>query len=381
VTRERAMERGKIWRHFDFWLMGAVTLLIIFGIAMIRSTTLTSIDTSLQQLTSRQILYTVIGAVLFFVVIAIDYRLWGALANTIYVALVGLLLLVEALAVTTFGAARWLDLGIIQFQPSELGKFLIVLTLANLVANRAEEISRLNFVLQTLIHVGVPVVLVFLQPDLSTAIIYGVVWFAIMWAAGLRWQHIAMFGTIMAIVLPLAFITIVETPSLSYMARRIIVFIFPDPTSPAYQDAAYNINQALISIGSGGWFGQGYGHGSQVQLRFLKVRHTDFIFSAISNEFGFVGALIVILLLAFIVYRIFRAGRLARDTFGSYVCYGIGAIILYQSFFNIGMNMKLLPVAGLPLPFVSYGGSSLWTFLFGIGLVESVILRQKQIEF
>jgi rod shape determining protein RodA len=381
VTREKAMERGKIWRHFDFWLMGAVTLLIIFGIAMIRSTTLTSIDTSLQELTSRQILYTVIGAFLFFIVIAIDYRLWGALANTIYITLMALLLLVEALAVAKFGAARWLDLGIIQFQPSELGKFLIVLTLGNLVASRSEEISRLNFIVQTLIHVGIPVVLIFLQPDLSTAIIYGVVWFAILWAAGLRWQHIALFGTITIIVLPLAFITIVETPGLSYMARRIIVFLLPDPSSPEYQDAAYNINQALISIGSGGWFGQGYGHGSQVQLRFLKVRHTDFIFSAISNEFGFVGALFVILLLAFVVYRIFRAGRLARDTFGSYVCYGVGAIILYQSFFNIGMNMKLLPVAGLPLPFVSYGGSSLWTFLFGIGLVESVILRQKQIEF
>jgi rod shape determining protein RodA len=381
VTREKAMERGKIWRHFDFWLMGAVTLLIIFGIAMIRSTTLTSIDTSLQELTNRQILYTIIGAFVFFAVIAIDYRLWGALSNTIYVTLMALLLLVETLAVAKFGAARWLDLGIIQFQPSELGKFLIVLTLGNLVASRAEEISRLNFVLQTLIHVGLPVVLIFLQPDLSTAIIYGVVWFAILWAAGLRWQHIALFGTITIIVLPLAFITIVETPGLSYMARRIIVFLLPDPSSPEYQDAAYNINQALISIGSGGWFGQGYGHGSQVQLRFLKVRHTDFIFSAISNEFGFVGALFVILLLAFVVYRIFRAGRLARDTFGSYVCYGVGAIILYQSFFNIGMNMKLLPVAGLPLPFVSYGGSSLWTFLFGIGLVESVILRQKQIEF
>ncbi|MEP7359019.1 MAG: FtsW/RodA/SpoVE family cell cycle protein, partial [Anaerolineales bacterium] len=133
--------------------------------------------------------------------------------------------------------------------------------------------------------------------------------------------------------------------------------------------------------GSGGWFGQGYGHGSQVQLRFLKVRHTDFIFSAVSNEFGFVGAVVVIVLLAFVIYRIFRAGQKARDRYGALICYGIGAIVLYQSFFNIGMNMNLLPVTGLPLPFVSYGGSSLWTFLFGIGLVESVVLRHKQIEF
>jgi rod shape determining protein RodA len=165
------------------------------------------------------------------------------------------------------------------------------------------------------------------------------------------------------------------------MADRIIHYAIPDQSSAAYQEAAYNINQALISIGSGGLFGEGYGQGIQVQLRVLKVRHNDFFFSAISNEFGFVGAVAVILLVAFVIYRIFRAGQLARDPFGSYICYGIGAIILYQSFFNIGMNMRLLPVSGLPLPFVSYGGSALWTFLFGIGLVESVVLRQKQIEF
>ena len=118
-----------------------------------------------------------------------------------------------------------------------------------------------------------------------------------------------------------------------------------------------------------------------MQLRFLKVRHTDFIFSSISNEFGFVGAVVTLLLLAFVVYRIFRAGQTARDPFGSYICYGVGAVLMYQSFFNIAMNMNLLPVSGIPLPFVSYGGSSLWTFLFGIGLVQSVILRHKQIEF
>jgi len=377
------MERGKIWRHFDFWLLGAVVLLIIFGIAMIRSTTLTSIDTDIQQLTSRQILFTFIGAVIVFGVSAIDYRFWGATANNIYILLIGLLLLVEVIGVESFGAKRWIDLPLIpiNLQPSELGKFLIVLTLGHYVATHAHQIGQFPILLRTLVHVGFPVALIFIEPDLSTAVIYAVIWFVILWSAGLRWRHIALFGGVTAVVVPLGLFAILEVAKFQYMAQRLIVHFIPDETSTAYQEAYYNINQALISIGSGGWFGQGYGHGTQVQLRFLKVRQTDFIFSSIANEFGFVGAVVVILLLAFVVYRIFRAGQFARDPFGSFICYGVGAILMYQSFFNIAMNMNLLPVSGIPLPFVSYGGSSLWTFLFGVGLVESVILRHKQIEF
>lgn len=375
------MEQGKIWRHFDFALLGGVALLIILGIAMIRSTTLTSIDPSIQQSTGRQIIYSIIGAVILIVVSAIDYRLWSSLSGGIYAVMIILLIVVQLIGLTTFGATRWIDFGFARLQPSELGKFLIALTLANTISNHTEEMGSLRFVIRTMIHVGVPILLIFIEPDLSTCIMYVVIWLVIMWAAGLRWQHLAIFGGATVAILPVGFLAILSTPSLSYQADRIIHFLIPDTSSSTYQDAAYNVQQALISIGSGGWFGQGYGHGSQVQLRFLKVRQTDFIFSAISNEFGFIGAIIIILLVAFVVYRIFRAGQMARDSFGSLLCYGVGSIILYQAFFNIGMNMKLLPVTGLPLPFVSYGGSSLWTFLFGIGLVESVILRHKQIEF
>jgi len=375
------VEHGKIWRHFDFALLGGVVLLIILGIAMIRSTTLTSIDPSIQQSTGRQIIYAVIGIGILIVVAAIDYRLWSSLSGGIYVILIVLLIIVQVLGLTTFGATRWIDFGFARLQPSELGKFLIALTLASTIASHTEEMGSLRFVIRTMIHVGVPIILIFIEPDLSTCIMYVVIWLVIMWAAGLRWQHLAIFGGATAALLPVGFLAILSTPTLSYQADRIIHFLVPDKNSATYQDSVYNVQQALISIGSGGWFGQGYGHGSQVQLRFLKVRQTDFIFSAISNEFGFIGAIVVILLMAFIVYRIFRAGQMARDTFGSLLCYGIGSIILYQAFFNIGMNMNLLPVTGLPLPFVSYGGSSLWTFIFGIGLVESVILRHKQIEF
>lgn len=374
------MSRSKIWRHFDLALLGAVAVLIIFGTAMIRSTLLSSPDGGAYEM-SRQLVFVLVGVPIVFVISAVDYRFWGRIAGVLYGLLIVLLVLVELLAVASFGAARWLDLGIVQFQPSELGKFLIVLTLGAMVARQSDQTGRLGFITKTLVHVGVPVVLIFIQPDLSTSVIYIVIWFAVMWAAGIRMRHLALLAVAALAAVPVGFFTILEIPQLRYMADRLIVYAVPDVTSPAYQDAAYNIRQALISIGSGGLFGEGYGQGSQVQLRFLKVRHTDFIFSAISNEFGFVGAVLVIGLIAFIVFRIFRAGQLARDPFGSYICYGIGAIVLYQSFFNIGMNMKLLPVSGLPLPFVSYGGSALWTFLFGVGLVEAVVLRQKQIEF
>ena len=141
------------------------------------------------------------------------------------------------------------------------------------------------------------------------------------------------------------------------------------------------MHQGLIIIGDGGWFGQGYGSGSQVQLRFLKVRHSDFIFSALSEEFGFVGAVTVIAVLAFIIARILRAAQLSTDTYGALICYGVATLISFQTIVNIGMNLNLLPVTGLTLPFVSYGGSSLLTLFIGIGLVESVLLRHKDLEF
>jgi len=372
---------AKLWRHFDFWLLGAVTLLIIMGLAMIRSATLNSLDPDLQSASNKQLIFALVGAVIVLIVSLIDYRRWGGLATGIYLALILMLAIVEVRGITSFGANRWIRIGSLNLQPSELGKFLITLTLGHLVATHQDQVTKLSFVFRTLVHVGVPVLFIFAQPDLSTAVMYVVIWLTIMWASGLRLKHLALLGGTAAAAVPVGFLAVVGIPNLRYMADRLVVFFVPNANSVEHQDALYNINQALISIGSGGWTGQGYGHGSQVQLHFLKVRHTDFIFSAISNEFGFIGAVVVILLLAFVVIRIFRVGQKARDAYGRYICYGVGIEVMYQAFFNIGMNMNLLPVSGIPLPFVSYGVSSLWSFLLGIGLVESVALRHKKIEF
>ncbi len=379
------MLNAKLWRHFDFWLMGAVVLLCIFGIAMIRSTTFTSPDPALQGLTNRQIVFVLIGVVVVFTFSAIDYRLWGSMSATLYVTLLILLAFVVLLGDAVFGARRWIPLdriGIpINLQPSELGKFIMVLTLGNYLAANAGQVGQFAFVIKTLIFIGVPVAFIILQPDFSSVILYGVIWFGLLWTSGLRLKHILILAGVATVVGLAGFIIALQSDEARYIALRLVNFILPNPESQEYRDAAYNIEQALISIGSGGWFGQGYGLGSQVQLRFLKVRHTDYIFASIAHEFGLVGGVIVTLVFAFLIYRIFRAGQTARDPYGRLICFGVGLAIMFEAFSNIATNLNLMPVTGSPLPFLSYGGSSLWTFLIGIGLVESVILRQKQIEF
>lgn len=371
----------KTWRHFDFALMGAVLLLILFGVTMIRSANLTSIDTDVQAQAGRQVIYAVIGMVIVIAVSAVDYRVYSSYSVFIYGALIGLLVVVLVVGLASFGAVRWIDLGIINFQPAELGKFLITLTLGSYVAQNKERIQRFSTVVRSLIHVSVPAALIFIQPDLSTALTYGVVWFAILWSAGVKISHLAVFGFAVAAVLPMVLWFVFTNDDYRYIGDRILTFLVPAADAEASRGANYNIEQALISIGSGGWFGQGYGNGSQVQLRFLKVRQTDFIYATIGNEFGFVGAVLVLLLLAFVVFRIYRIGQIARDPYGKLICFGVGTVVFFESFTNIASNLNLMPVSGSVLPFLSYGGSSLWTYLIGIGLVQSVVLRHKQIEF
>jgi rod shape determining protein RodA len=234
------------------------------------------------------------------------------------------------------------------------------------------------------------VVWILLQPNLSTSIVIMVIWFSMLWISGLPMKYVAIFiliGLVLLILLIGLILTGSQNPLVGgedsiiqeYQLQRVINFIFPDPN--ARHGNSYNVEQALVTIGSGGLFGEGYGHSSQVQLRFLKVRHTDFIFSAMAAEFGLVGTLIVIAGLLFVVLRCFRTAALAADTFGSLIAFGFGILLFFQMSVNIGVNLNVIPVTGLTLPFISYGGSSMVSLAFGIGLVESVILRHKTLEF
>jgi len=361
-------QTSRYFRNFDYIMLGIIAILVIFGIMMIDSATRDV--ASLADRVSSQIIFASIGLVTVILVAAIDYRFFTSLWIYIYGVIVLFLAVSGVLGVEgEAGAQSWVNFGVAGFQPSELAKILIIIVLAKQLANNADKINRLQTVLVSLGFVLIPTFFIFIQPDLGISILIMVIWFAMVWGAGLELKHLALFVLVGALIAPVGWNQMED-----YQRSRITVFINPD-SDP---DAFFNIGQALTAIGNGGFLGQGYKQGSQSQLRFLRVRHTDFIFAVIAEELGFVGGTFVMTMLLIVILRILRAARLAPDMSGSLICYGVAAVIFFQTLVSIGMNVRLMPVTGLTLPFVSSGGSSLVTLLIGIGLVQSVLLRQNE---
>ncbi len=359
----------RLLRHLDPWMFTIAALLAIIGVAFIHSATL-GVE-SLVELVPRQIIYGLAGLVIAVLTASIDYRNLLAVHWWMYgFILVLLFVIFLAGQLGDAGARRWLLEGAVQ--PSELVKVLIILTLSQYLANRLTRIRRFSTVFYSLLYMAVPVVLLFLQPDLGMSMELMVIWFAMVWLAGMRGSHLGLFAASGLAALPILW------PLMRlYQKQRIVAFINP----ALVPDQEYNMRQALISISSGGLFGQGYLAGPQSHLRFLRVRHTDFIFSVIAEEMGMMGALIVLALIALLVFRILRVARMSTDPAGTFLCYGVATLIFFQTVVSIGMNLQLLPVTGLTLPFISYGGSSLVSLLFSIGLVESVLIHSKQMEY
>jgi rod shape determining protein RodA len=343
--------------------------LTVFGVLMIRSATIGAIDPELINRVPNQIRYAIISFVVMFALAALDYRILSGLTPWLYGLMVILLVMVFFFGVEGDGGLTrgWLNLGI-PIQPSEIAKLIIVVTLAGFLARNYERIGQLSTLARAAIHVGIPAGLIFIQPDLGITAVFAVIWLVMMWAAGLKVRHILIFGFAFILALP-----VVWTGMAGYQRQRIVSFIFPQ----ADRDAYYNILQANISIGSGGLVGKGYTQGPQNIGRFLRVRHTDFIYSVIAEEFGFVGAMTTMILIGVVILRLLYGARIALDPFGSLICYGVAAFIFFQTVVSIGMNLGVMPVTGLTLPFISSGGTSLLSTLAGIGLAESVIMRAR----
>ena len=375
------MLKNVSWRHFDFWLLGAVVLATAFGTTMIRSAV--AGNDVLEPLINRQIYFALLGIVLIFVVGAIDYRYWMALYRPIFIVMSGLLFFLFLSAQAVFGAARWFQLGVLFLQPTEFAKIAAILLLARYFDKTQNKPRDLRWITGAFIWVMGLGIWILLQPNLSNVVVLMVILGSLLWFNGIQLKHLAIFAFI-GIFLVGAIVTLstlgIRIPGLQeYQQQRIANFIVPDKT--ATFGATYNVTQALVAIGSGGLFGKGYGHGTQTQLRFLKVRHTDFIFSAVSEEFGLVGSLLVIIIIVLVIWRCLRAAQQARDVAGMNIAYGVATLIFFQGMVNIGVNLNIVPVSGLPLPFISYGGSGLTALMLGIGLVESVAMRQKLLDF
>jgi rod shape determining protein RodA len=367
-------DRPSVWRYFDIWLVAAVLLLTAYGILMIRSAVTGA--PAFAELPADQIQWAVIGVIIMLVVASIDYRVLTSSHWYIYSGLILALILVLIAGALGNETRRWIEVPVInlRIQPSEFGRIFLTISFGQFLANRKSRITHFSNTLASLLYVGIPIVLIFVEPDLGMSVLYISVWFVMIWLAGLPLSHFAILA-----VLGIGTIAAVFPFLADYQQERITTFANPEGADP---DDLFNINQAQISIGSGGWWGKGYLNGTQSQLGFLWVQHTDFIFSVITEEMGLLfGSLIVISLMGFILWRILRVATLTPDPAGKFICVGIGTVIFFQTAVNIGMNVRLLPVTGLTLPFVSYGGSSLTTLFIAIGIVQSVLMRHRKQEF
>ncbi len=375
------MRKVPLWRQFDYVLLGILLILVALGVAMIRSATLGTGE-DLVNLWQRQGSHALIGMALFLVVAVFPYYWLRSIWWLGYLVAIGLLVLVLFVGESEVGDVnRWFYIGTFRFQPSFPAMILQVVAMAAVLDYRprhelrveAEEEKKdappglLRYLLSALLMM-VLAGLVFRQPDLSTAVTFPVIWIAVAFISGVRLAY--LLGTaVLGIGALIPMWSIME----EYQRERLLLFLNPalDP------EKLYTRDQALISIGSGGLWGQGYGVGSQSQLHFLRVRHTDFIFSVISEELGFIGIALLLLLYALLAWRLMRAILLAPDRFGKLLVVGAGAIIFFPLAINVGMNSALLPVTGLPLPFISYGGTALITSMTAMGLVEGVVMRRS----
>jgi rod shape determining protein RodA len=360
-----------LWRNFDWVLLVVVLVLCAIGVSMIYSATVSTVD--LTDLWLRQLVFIGIGLVALFAIAFFDYRHLELLAPLAYLVLVGSLVAVWLVGETQgTGTQRWLNIGGTLVQPTESGKFLLIIFFAWYLNWYREYMNALPYLLIALVLLLIPLFFIYEQPDLGTTLNFAFIGSVLLLVSGIRyWQLAVLVGGIVAIA-PLLWRTLE-----GYMLERIEIFLNP-AQNPG---ATYNINQALIAIGSGGWLGQGWGEGSQNQLRFLRVRQTDFIFSVIAEELGLVGASLVVGLLLFVIWRILNIADRAQEPFGRLIAVGVAALIFFQTLVSVGMNLNLLPVTGLPLPFISYGGSSLVSMMFAVGLAQSVVMRHRKIEF
>jgi len=357
------MLERRLFLHLDWLLIAAIFCLSIIGVSMIFSTT------GGWRLPVVQLYAVVIGAIAFIVFLTVDYRALTDKSHFIYLALIALLLYVLLFGTTAGGARRWISLGAFNLQPSEFAKLGVALVLAKFFGENRRGLPTAGDLVMAGVLAGIPLILIAREPDLGTAVTLIPIYLGIGYVAGMRMRILGILAAVAIIAAPIAWSYALKP----YQKSRVETFLDPslDPKGAGYQQI-----QAQITVGSGGLWGKGYRKGTQGQLRFLPVAHNDFIFSALAEEQGFAGVLVVLSLYLIVIWRSLEAARLAKDRLGAYLVMGVLSSFIFQVIYNIAMSAGLLPVKGLTLPLLSYGGSSMIATLASFGLVLSVRMRR-----
>jgi len=364
------------WRHLDVVLIGAVVAISLLGSLMVWTATRGPTAPYRNELFGKQLLFVVIGMGLLAVVALVDYRVFRDFALVLYGGACALLVLVVSpLGSSSKGAQAWFQLGTFQLQPSEFAKLGMICLLASVASQFQSEIDLRRMV--GLLGIGaLPMALIMLQPDLGTALVLVAMLLGMLLVAGVPGRYLAGLVVVGAVgVVGVFHLNLLK----EYQIARLTSFTSQDVSvkdNPELAQAQYPVEQSKIAIGAGGFGGQGFGQGSQTRLGNVPEQHTDFIFTAVGEQLGFLGGGTLLALFSIVAWRIWRTALLARDPFGTLVCVGVLCLLMFQIFENVGMTMKIMPVTGIPLPLVSYGGSSTLAEFVAIGLVLNIHSRR-----
>ena len=354
--------------RFDVILVGTSVLLALFGAVMIYSATrarLALAGEDPRYYLKRQLVFMVIGVVAMVVLAVIDYRRLEQVSTILYVGTLLALMGVYVVGKSALGAQRWYPVGPLQVQPSEFATLTVIIAIATYCARRPEGLDFRDLV-RLVILAGVPILLIIKQPDLGTGIVLSIILVVMLAVAGMPGRYLIL---LVACAAGVVLVALKAGLLQKYQIERLTSFISPNA---AGSTASYNVTQAKDAIGAGGLFRKGLFKGAQTNLSYVPSQQTDFIFSAVGEQVGFVGSSILLFLYGVVAWRVLRTAQLAKDTYGRMLCAGVFALLIFSVFENVGMNLGIMPVAGIPLPFLSYGGTAVIVFFAAVGLTVSV---------
>jgi rod shape determining protein RodA len=376
VSDWAARSIGAAWRAFDLQLAAYAALLGAIGLIMAYSNSVEQGQSLLDGSTTfvRGLMWTGIALIAFVIATAFDYKWLKTFAWPLYGLQIALLLGTLAIGTGVGGSARWVSIGPLQFQFSEIAKILMIVVLANYLGARQGKLTTLPSILGACVLVGPPWILVMAQPDLGTSLVLLAILGGMLFMSGASLRWLAAIAITVLAALPFVWNNILR----DYQQQRILSFLEP---SNDIQGAGWQIHQSQIAVGSGGWFGKGLTNGTQNQLNFLPVQESDFVAAIYLEELGFLGALLLLVLFAALLWRILVGGWRSKDPFGTMFAAGLASMILFQLVVNLGMVVGIMPITGIPLPFVSHGGASLISLAVGLGILQSINIRQTRAEW